>query len=157
MQFENPVINGAIQSAMKLVAETDNLMPMFFVGNNDETNVVATPFRNDDEKNQAAAAVRHFAAKMNANFILFISEAWTLKTHEASEDYMANREKYKYDMGNHPDAVEIAMFQVETEATMWMGSCEIGKDRTLGELKWVKCETMKGRFANLLGKKETVQ
>lgn len=155
MTPENKTVKSAVETATQLIAERKQLVPMFFVGNEEKHDILASPFKSDMEKNATAAMVKFHAKSIGATFILFLSEAYALTDEAAQEDYRKNGEKYNYCMGNHPKAVEVAMFQLETHGQTYVATAEIKKNRTLGELTWNKV-SIKGRFSNLLSNKGTV-
>lgn len=149
----NEMLNQLIESAKKNLKAHKELLPTFFVGNDEEINIVGATFETDVHKDAVASMIRKLVREMKATFVLFIAESWTL-AQEDTPDFMANRKKYPH-VSDHPKAYDIVVFQLETKTGHRMGTAKITKDRGLEEIEWRDCEvgTMGGRFAHFLGPK----
>lgn len=139
---------------------TKELLPIFYVGKvGGNLAVVGTPFHGNTEdeatmaKEMAAKAVELIAKKEGAEFIIFVSEEWSVKPEDQEDFFKGRKEgRWRY-ISEYPKKIEVVFVQVETETKMFMGGTEISKDRTLvSEIKMSASE-VSGRFANLLGKK----
>lgn len=153
MDTNNPMVQKVIETAKDNLKQHDMLLPTFFVGNDEHMAVVGAPFdENVSSKDIAAAAVRRIAKEAEATFVLFVCESYTLPTQEDAKDFMANRDKYP-EVKAHPNAVEVVLFQLETDTTVHMGMGRILDGREMGPVEWKSFpkENFDGRFANFLG------
>lgn len=150
---DSAVIQNIVESAKLNVRLSSQLMPVFFVAGADNTiNMVASAFEDDQDKDITAQFVRELAHKEKAKFVLFIAESYTIKDQDAAMDFMHNRHKYA-SVSEHPKAIEVVCFALETHGKQYMAIGEIDKERNLGDVKWSESAEAGGRFTNLLGKK----
>lgn len=136
------------------------LLPVFYVGKIDgNLAIVGTPFHGNTEeeaivaKDMAAKAVELIAKQEGAEFIIFVTEAWSVKPEDQDDFFKGRKEgRWRY-ISEYPKKIEVVFVQVETETKMFSGGTEISKDRKLvREIKMSESNN-EGRFANLLGKK----
>lgn len=150
---ESPIIAKIIQGARENVKANECLLPVFFIGNHDGMKIIAAPFENEHEKAMAAWVVKETAKRENADFVLFVAESYTIKDQAAVKEFLANRDKYP-SLSEHPQAIEVVVFSLETHSGRHIGMAEIAKDRALQEIKWSDNTTKtEGRFACLLPNK----
>lgn len=156
MKPDHRLVLKTIETARQNLKQFPELLPTFFVGNQEEVQIVGTPFSNNErDKDTAAEVVKQMAAKMGADFILFVAESYILTDPEATKEWMDGKSKYKY-IKDHPLAKEVVIFQLETSTTQQLGVADILKDREMGDVKWNKGDDAKGRFSNLLGQKPSI-
>jgi hypothetical protein len=156
MDITDPVVTNAIEVARKNVRESDEFVPVWFVGGKDGgLNIVATPFVGPDEhatKDAVVVAVKKIAAGCDAEFILFISECWTLAgDKEATEEYMNHRERFPNGLADHPKRREAILVNLHTHDGVRLGMADILPGRVMGEVNWHESDVkMAGRFAKML-------
>lgn len=143
----------ALVEAARFAVKQGQLPPIFYIGNSKEVAVVGAFFETAEDKDNTAKAVRKMVEKMQATFVLFIAESWSLSDPEAALDYMNNRDKYK-SVSDHPKAVEIVAFTLETlKEGDFMGIAPIGAGRVLGDVRWMENPDVEGRFTKFMGDK----
>lgn len=152
MDNKHPAIVAAVQTAIQAFAEQDELVPMWFLGKEGEKlDIVATPFKDEREKDMAAAAIKRMVAARDADFVFFVSECWTLFDQEAAQDYVKNRHKYPGGIVTHPKRQECVLFDLQTRSGYYMGSAPVLAERKLGEIEWRSSNDRRGgRFGNML-------
>lgn len=155
MQITDSLVVDAIKIAREHVKNHDELVPMWWVGGANGIDLVATPFEGPDEhgtKDAVARTIKQMAAAKDADFILFISECWTLQgDEEASKEYMANRGRYPNGLADHPKRKECVMVDLQTHDGTKIGMAPILPGRVMGDISWPDDYTrIAGRFANLL-------
>jgi hypothetical protein len=115
---------------------------------------VAAHFDSPEAKDNFEAMVQACARKMEANFCVMISEAWTL-AQEDVEEFMANRHLYPNGICDHPGKKEIVNFMVESHKGKWSGRAEIlrGADSCrMTEVNFQLLDKAEGRFTHFLPK-----
>jgi len=150
-----PHLTAVLRAARENLKNSDELLPTFFVGNDKDVRIVATPFGSDDDKDRASLVVRAMAAEMRATYIMFVSETWMVPPGRADE-FMRNRDKYP-SVSDFPGKLEKLYISIETESANYTGLADILPGREIGEIKWNKPNDVSGRFANLLGHKPVMQ
>lgn len=102
-------------------------------------------------KDGSARAIRAFAKKLDADFVLHIDEAWTTSTTDKDE-VARLREKYK-EVRLMPGRVDCVMFQLETRVGQFMGLPTrepFGETFTFGPINMQFMDHGEGRFVGLL-------
>ncbi|MFA7278722.1 MAG: hypothetical protein WC100_01345 [Sterolibacterium sp.] len=155
MNPQDPQITAAVDVARKNLKGSQELCPVFILGKGDERQLIGTPFGSDEQKDMVAMLIKIRAQEMGADFVLFVSEAYTIRDQEAAKEFMDNRDMYP-SVSTHPKAVEVVMFMLETQTKSWSGIADIEPGRVLGELEWMLCKDAQGRFTNFLGDKPTI-
>lgn len=157
MTKDHEMVKKVIEMAAVNLKQEELLLPTFFVGKEDGIAIVGAPWGNDSrEKDHAAEEVKRIAKEMKAEFILFVSESWTIRDQEAAREFQNDRRKYP-SVKDHPKAVEVVMFTLETQTGARVGLAEILPGRVMGEVIWQPKEMhMEGRFSNLLGPKPKI-
>jgi len=110
------------------------LLPKFFIYAQGELSIIAGPFINDEVKNAISAIVKGVVKKLHAEWVVFVSEAYTLETTDkkAIEEYQNNPKKYPT-LADFPGSVEVVMLNLETRSDgCHMGMARISKDRKMG-------------------------
>lgn len=134
----------------------DIIIPMFYISKGEKMEMVACPFRDEFEKVSAGNFIREKAKKMEADFVMFVSESWALAlTKEEQDEFQANREKWPQ-VKDHPKAIDIIMFQYQSKDALWLGKSKvtIAEDgsKSVDPCEWVKTDkgTVSGKMANWL-------
>lgn len=154
MTPDNKIIKNAVDTARQLVSEHDQLMPIFFVGSSNDLKIIGADFESEEHKDMAAEGIRKLASLMNAEYILFISEAYALTDQESAKEFYSGDSAYE-SLAEHPKAIEVLMCQLETKEEHFAACAEIKEGRVLGEIKWQRQDVVHGRFAGLLKQKQT--
>lgn len=155
MDTTDPVVLRAIEAARQNVQLHEELVPMWFIGSKDNFDMVATPFTGPDEqqtKNTVVLKIKQMAAERDADFLLFISEAWSLKDAEAIADYTKNPHKYPNGVVDHPARVEVVVVTLETHENNYVGMARILPGRVMATVEWGdgSHRGYGGRFDNML-------
>ncbi len=146
MTPQDKMIQGIVETCRTTLSTSDQMMPVFFVGNSDKMDIIAAAdgFGSNMEKDIISLFVRKHIKENNATFVLFISEAWTLSS---TDDAKLERQVEKYpNLGDHPDSKEVVMFQLESADSKWTGTADILPGRILGEISWTQPHNGSGRF-----------
>lgn len=152
--MKEEILNDIIERTKQNLKESKELMPVFFVGNDKEINIVGAVFdEHIDSKDKTAKVVRQLAKETNATFVLFIAESWTLPS-ECVHEFMANRDKYP-SVSDHPSAFEIVSFMLETEKGTKAAGAKILPGREMGPVTWIESKEFEGRFTGLIPKRAT--
>lgn len=157
IKLTDPLILTAIEGVRLNLKTHDELLPTWFIGANGKLTLVGTPFMGPDigrAKDRIADAIRRITRDLEADFILFISEAWGLRDTEATKEYMADNGRRWKSVSEHPKAFECVTLMLETRTGVYQAMPEILAGRDLGEVKWLKADSNSGRFSNFLEKKE---
>jgi hypothetical protein len=138
------------------------VMPVAFVGSTEtgKMGVVRLDFSGNTfaevakAKDACGNAIRRIAQATEADFVIFVSESWTVPQEHVKE-FMDNRDKYP-SVESFPHRAEMVMISVETGTTTWLGKCSLSGvqgDRIVGEPEFFKADRYEGRFAQFLGPK----
>jgi hypothetical protein len=150
MKTTDEMILKVIEGAKSNLKNSTELMPTFFVGAGEKISIVGAPFSTEREKDVIADGIRAMAEELQADFVVFLSETWTLSP-EDGKDFMENRHKYR-SVSEHPRKKEAVTLMLETRFEVKMGMAEILPGREMGEIKWITPDSATGRFTNLLPK-----
>jgi len=90
---------------------------------------------------------------MDAAFVLFVAESVALHVQEDELEKIKNNYSSIID---HPDAVEVVSFILETKQKRWLGTANIIEGRIMGEVEWKDGYDSTGRFTNLLSPDPTL-
>jgi len=85
----NEIVNPLIKTA-KSIAKKMEHAPTWFIGNKDGMTVIQTHFSNNQEKDLMAKAIKMKLMELEADFYVFIHEAYMLQL-ENPEDYNPNK------------------------------------------------------------------
>lgn len=133
------------------------LRPIFFVGNDEKMTIVSAEWETDAHKNAVAALVRKQVDYMDATYVLFLSESWSLEG-DAAKDFYENRSKYSQ-VADHPERIEVVTIFIEhlvPSAIHWavnsrMGMAKILEGRKMGPITWTQEGTrLEGRFSGFI-------
>ena len=157
------LINGLVTTTRNILEDGQKLLAHFFVVNT-STKVIRHMSQVqtcESDKEIAAHAVRQIAAMENADFVLMISEAWSLRTDKLAKIDEIYR---KYGgIGNSPYKEDVCSFILQTDEGVWAAQPQIKpkgiskKKRTFGEVQFIKADRMDGQFADLLPTKPTCE
>jgi hypothetical protein len=154
------IITPLIDAAREILERGETLSPFAFVGNltTGETFPVLLSTASEEEKDQAAAMIRHLAELYQADFIFMITEAWSLPPNKV-ERYREIIEEYG-SIGGSPYRVDVASFALETRHGLWVTQIPIKPKglskikRTFGQPDFQHFTEAQGRFVDLLPAKE---
>ena len=150
------VIEPLIAKARGFVEGGEKLAPIAFVGNftTEQILPVVINTSDDDSKDNSAFAIQMTAAKLEADFVFTIMEAWGLPKDKIDR-YEQILDRYG-SIGNSPYKVDTASFTLETHHGIW-GAQELlkpkgysKKKRTFGQLTFRHMDGAEGRFVGLL-------
>lgn len=150
----NETIMALIESAKHNVKETEQLAPVFFIGDSEQCGVYMPDFSSDSAKSKAAQDVRELVKSVKADWVFFIAESWGAKCKDDAE-WEEMCKKYGRSISKWPTAKEIVMFKLETPSGTWGGTADILPGRELGEITWHHNQEEKGRFTGFF-ERETV-
>jgi len=154
MKQTDEMVQKVVEQARKNLKSSDMLLPTFFVGTSDQMVIVGADWQDDQDKDLVAYKVKRLAHEMNAEFVVFVAESWTMDSGDAP-DFMKNRDKYP-DVHSYPKSYECVMFSIETATSIQMGRAKILEGRVMGDIEWMRSDGSEGRFTNFLGKKPTM-
>lgn len=125
--------------------------------------VIVHSFDNNIEKDMNKAMIIKTVKKENADSVLFVAESWMLKdkntnsekTSELYQEYQEGLKSGKYEnMGDHPNSIDVVMFQYECVKGMWTGMAIIKtiskKNRFIDSVELFQGERVSGRFTHLI-------
>ena len=154
------VITPLIAKARGFVEGGEKLAPIAFVGNFATGQILPVVIitADDESKDRSAFAIQMTAAKLEADFVFTIMEAWGLPKDKIDR-YQTILDQYG-SIGNSPYKVDTASFTLETHYGIW-GAQELlkpkgfsKKKRTFGELTFRFMDGAEGRFVGLLPVRE---
>ncbi len=150
------LMRGFISTARRILEEGKPLQSLFFVGTLEPAKW--EPIEIDTSTNEARLAcaqhARQVAMVIGANFVVQVSEAWSVPAADVSriEEVL---ERYG-SVSKYPKRIEVASFVLETRegtfgATLPIRSKPPSKrKRTIGEPSFIAADEAQGRFANIL-------
>lgn len=154
------LLEGLVESLGADLNIGSDMMPMWYVGNHGQgeekgaMHIFATPFDGpapDFGKNRVVGLIRRHVAELNADFVVFISEAWSLPSEYAKE-FAENRDKYPQGLATHPKRFDVVNIVVETPSERYWAGCPIKKSgdgrRYIDAPQYVDGKGVKGRFSN---------
>lgn len=151
MQSElKTMVENAYKVAKKNYETDKRLLPVFHIGNISDfkSTMVGAIFENEREKDVIAQMVKKIAFDMSADFIIFISESWSIR-QEDTKEFMDNRDKYP-SVESFPKRISIIAFMVESHYGCYIATAMI-EGEAVGELKFSPAPAeMRGRFTHLL-------
>ena len=147
-QFKK-TLEAIIQKSQEIIAN-EQLAPIVFLCKQGEISPVLLDFPDETGKDLSSMAIAQLAQQFRPEFTIFVSEAWVLKTDDASDIKRDKTQSLKH----HPDRIDCIMYSLKTRYGVWMGTSEIktGADgkRTAGIPEFMQPAKTMGRFANLL-------
>ncbi len=154
------IILPLIDAARGFMERGESLIPVAFAGNlkTQKTLPVMLKSGSDEIKDESAAAIKHAATMLEADFVFVAMEAWSLrpdKLHRVDEIL----DKYG-SIGNSPYAIDVVSMSLETRHGMWVAQLPIKpkghskKKRTFGQPEFRFFTEAKGRFVDLLPTKD---
>lgn len=156
------VIAPVIAKARELLDRGEDLAPMAFVGNfaTGMTVPVALQARNDEEKDAAAAAIRRVAGQLEADFVLVLREAYSLRADKVTR-YREILDEYG-SLAACPASwrIDVVSLSLETRHGLWVAQVPVKpkglskKKRTIGTPDFRHYTEVEGRFVDLLPVKD---
>ena len=156
------VIAPVIAKARELLEQGEALVPMAFVGNfaTGVTVPVVLQSRSVAEKDAAAEAIRRVAGQLEADFVLVLIEAYSLRADKVGR-YQEVLDEYG-SLANCPASwrIDIVSLSLETRHGLWVAQVPVKpkglskKKRTIGALDFRHYTEVEGRFVDLLPVKE---
>jgi hypothetical protein len=154
------IVEPLVERTRALLESGESLRPTAYVGAFETGQLVPVALNTGSEetKDNAAALVRTAANALNADFVVIVVEAWSLrkdKMHQVD----AIMDKYG-SIGASPYAIDIVSLAVETRHGVWMAEMPIKpkgiskKKRTFGPPEFRHFTEYQGRFVNLLPVKD---
>ena len=165
VQSQVELIKDIINKTCGDLKKGNEILPTSFVMNSKKNSItiIVHLFDNDMEKDMNRAMIIKTVEKDNADSVLFVAESWMLtdkntnseKESELYREYQEGIKSGKYkNMGDHPAATEIIMFQYECVKGMWTGMATIKpmlkKKRFIDSVELFQSERMSGRFTHLI-------
>lgn len=150
------VIEPLIAKARSFVEGGEKLAPIAFVGNFATRQMLPVVINttDDDTKDSSAYAIQITAARLEADFVFTIMEAWGLPKDKIDR-YEQILDRYG-SIAKSPYRVDTASFTLESKYGIW-GAQELlkpkgysKKKRTFGELTFQFMDGAEGRFVGLL-------
>jgi len=150
------VIEPLIAKARATLEAGQSLKPVTYIGNfaTQEMRFVEWSTGDANAKDQTAYAIRMSAVEVDADFVLSISESWTIARDKANR-HAKIIEQYG-SIESSPYRVDALLFTLETRYGTWAGSGYpkpkglSKKKRTFGEVVLERLKSMEGRFGRLL-------
>lgn len=154
------IILPLVEAARGFMERGESLIPVAFAGNlkTRKTLPVMLKTGSDQIKDESAAAIKHAATMLDADFVFVVMDAWSLrpdKLHRVDEIL----DKYG-SIGNSPYAIDVVSMSLETRHGMWVAQLPIKpkghskKKRTFGQPEFRFFTEVKGRFVDLLPTKD---
>lgn len=112
-------------------------------------------------KDVSSKLIRKIAGKVEADYALFVDEAWTLEATSKTEVDLL-REQYG-EVRNMPNRIDVVMFSLQTHAAQFLGMPkritidEAKKRYTFGAVEFEMMDGAEGRFVGLLPPKGSKQ
>ena len=118
-------VAGVVEKVESQLRDGDEVMPMGVIHSATENslNFVGTSFSSEQEKNAFAHFMRFTCKKLDADAVLFVSEAWALKPSKMA-DYHAIIEQYG-SIGESPHRIDNVIFVLETASLNYMCTAPI--------------------------------
>lgn len=138
----------AAKTALGIIADGEEAQPMFIAQwGNGQIGIYATPWRNDDDKEFAARALKMLFAAREVQRYVFVSEGWAvMRKHESQIEGLRPSQE--------PDRVEILhVVGIERGAVrLGMGEIKHAEDgeRSVPNIDWKTPDHVEGRFMELL-------
>jgi hypothetical protein len=154
------VITPLIDKARGFLEQGDQLYPVAFVGNFTTQAIYPVLMNTDDPlgKESTSRAIRGLADQCEADFVLVISESWTLR-----QDKMPKMKQIIAEYGSigaSPYRIDSVSITLETLHGLWVSSLPIKprgvskKKRTFGSPDFQLFTEVEGLFAHLLPKRD---
>lgn len=154
------IVDPLVERARSLLESGESLRPTAYVGAFEAQHIIPVVLHTGSEetKDNAAALVRTAANALNADFVVIVIEAWSLRKDKMSE-VESIMDKYG-SIAASPYAVDVVSLAVETRHGIWMAEVPIKpkgiskKKRTFATPQFRHFTEYEGRFVNLLPPKE---
>jgi hypothetical protein len=145
-----------IDDARARLENGEALAPMAYVGSFTANLCVPIQLKasSTEHKDNSAMAIKRAAESMDADYILMLLEAWTLRKDKLTQ--MDAIMKMYGSIGASPYAVDVVSVSLETRYGVWLAEVPIipkgisKKKRTIGTLEFRHFTEAGGRFINLL-------
>jgi hypothetical protein len=153
-------LNKIIDKIKQELRNDSSVQSFTFLINNENKSfeIFSGSWQTDEEKIEFSNNLRQQAKKMDADAVCFVSEAWTL-TEKYKDRNSINTIFKKYgSVSNCPEKIEVVIISFETSDDVFVGISKIetiDKIKKLGDVKWTKPNSMEGKFANILPKKDS--
>ncbi|WP_411753505.1 hypothetical protein [Serratia sp. (in: enterobacteria)] len=147
------LVEACIISARQELTRVGHIQPVAFIGHSGEMKTFIFPLEDANSKEEAMAFIRQLAARMNADFVFTMTEAWMLKPGHTRQ-YQEIIEQYG-SLENTPDSIECVVFMLETHTGSWFGVAEQkpladSSGKTFGEVEMIPQKNPEGRLTGLL-------
>ncbi|WP_019025428.1 MULTISPECIES: hypothetical protein [unclassified Thioalkalivibrio] len=152
-----PLVESLIAHAREISESGKELMTIAVVGRLDpnEVRLLSVDQSDPDRRDRSLAEIRATAATLDADFVLLISESWTLEGKHA-ERAQEIIEEYG-SIGNSPYKKEVATFSLETHDGNWLGVAPLvpkgysKRKKTFRDPKFTYAPPAKGGKTELVG------
>lgn len=154
------IVGPLIEKAREYLEAGEKLQSIAFVGNLTTKRfapVIIDP-ESDPTKDQSARLIQSSALALEADFVLTIMEAWSLRADKVPQ-MDAILDKYG-SLGASPYGVDVCLISLETRRGVWLAQPQIKpkghskKKRTIGTIDFRYYTDVRGRFTHLLPEKE---
>ena len=142
-------VNLIVKESRRIIEDGRELAPIAFLCRSDGIFPVVLDFPDEQGKDTSSEMITFLAKKFHPEYIVFVSEAWMLKTNLESDK---KRDKSQ-SLEHHPDRIDAVMYSLETKYGIWLGNAEIktvNNKRTVEMANFSKPDKATGRFTNLL-------
>jgi hypothetical protein len=153
------MLEAILERSRQNLRDSGSLLPVFFLGTGDNFSIVGTPFTDDRSKDQALRAVKEIANTQKADYLVFISECWSVASDRGKE-FLEGQAAGKWrSVSDCPFKKEIVSVMIENRdgSADRMGCADVitGPDgkKTFGEIKYFEGAQSSGRFTRILGPK----
>jgi len=154
------IIGPLINKARDFLEAGETLQAIAFVGNLSTNQAIPVLIQQEtgEDKDNSALTIQKMAAILEADFVLTIMEAWSLRADKVPQ-MDAIMDKYG-SIGASPYAVDVCSLLLETKRGVWVAQPLIKpkgiskKKRTIGTIEFRYFTEVEGRFAHLLPTKE---
>lgn len=154
-----PRVQMVLDVARRTTKESKELLPMTHLFRGPDMDIVAHPFDdNNDSKDRALAVLRKLCRDdKSIDLLVQVLESFQVQFDKGDElayrRFNKERQEGKWaNLGEHPNAQDVVIVNVETRDGGWHGRAMLSKDRDMSEIEWAK--SMEGRFTGILNGKQ---
>ncbi len=144
-RFE-PLISRCVTETRSRLKKGESILSHAYVGNTQTGRLKSLPSvpKNDTERKIADETIRKIAEAENADFILMVSESWSVTFEPSSRP--GHHDRKSGNLFAPPRVVETCTFKLETSEGIWLALAEIKqkghskKGKTINEVVFARAE-----------------
>lgn len=154
------LVDSVITTARAHLERDGYLAPVAFVGSDSKRSITACGGLANVSKDESARAIRELAKRNDADFVLWVDEAWMKSINATSVDEAKKIRAETENVRDMPGRLDVVMFNLQTHVGTFAAHAlreGVPGKYTFGAVKFEMWTYGEGRLTNLLPQRDTRQ